>query len=53
MPIVLCKNTLFFGSKEGVEVATAYYTLIEICKLKGLAPQWIPNACFPPTNDRK
>lgn len=32
------KNTLFFGSKEGVEVATTYYTFIETCKLNGLAP---------------
>lgn len=32
------KNTLFFGSEEGVEVATAYYTIIETCKLNGLAP---------------
>lgn len=32
------KNTLFFGSEEGVEVATTYYTIIETCKLNGLAP---------------
>lgn len=32
------KNTLFFGSEEDVEVATIYYTLIETCKLNGLAP---------------
>lgn len=32
------KNTLFFGSEEGVEVATAYYTLFETCKLNGLSP---------------
>lgn len=32
------KNTLFFGSEEGVEVATTYYTLIETCKINGLAP---------------
>lgn len=32
------KNTLFFGSGEGVEVATTYYTLIETCKLNGLVP---------------
>lgn len=32
------KNTLFFGNGEGVEVATTYYTLIETCKLNGLAP---------------
>lgn len=31
------KNTLFFSSGEDVEVATTYYTLIETCKLNGLA----------------
>lgn len=31
------KNTLFFGSEEGVEVATNYYTIIETCKLNGLS----------------
>lgn len=32
------KNTLFYGGKEGVRVATTYYTLIETCKLNGLVP---------------
>ena len=32
------KNTLFFGSEDGVEVATTYYTLIETAKLNGLSP---------------
>lgn len=32
------KNTLFFDGEEGVEVITTYYTLIETCKLNGLAP---------------
>lgn len=32
------KNSLFFGSEEGVEVATTYYTLIETAKLNDLSP---------------
>lgn len=32
------KNTLFFGSEEGVEVAMTYYTLIETAKLNDLSP---------------
>lgn len=32
------KNTLFFDSEEGVEIAKTYYTIIETCKLNGLDP---------------
>lgn len=48
------KNTLFFGSEEGVEVATAYYTLIETCKFNGLAPlDYLTHVSMPAHDEKK
>ena len=33
------KNYISFGSSEGAETATIYYTIIETCKMRGLSPR--------------